>query len=129
VSGSDDERRGMRWLARHAPGATWVVTRGQGPASAIGEHGSVERPALRARCVDATGAGDAFIAGMLATLVAAGARPGRRAWADPGAWSTALRVGHILGKKAVSRPGAVAGLVDLGAARALVARARTRSAQ
>src|ERR1019366_8484896 len=39
---------GLRWLERHAPQATWLVTRGSGVASAVGEHGSVDVPALRA---------------------------------------------------------------------------------
>jgi fructokinase len=109
-----------RWLERHAPRASWLVTRGRGKASASGAHGRVELAALPARCVDATGAGDAFIAGALATLVSARAVPGSAAWADPGVWRAALRAGHIMGKKAVSRPGAVAGLVRLGRARAVV---------
>ncbi len=117
---------GLRWLERHAPRATWLVTRGSGAASAVGAHGSVDVPALRARCVDATGAGDAFIAGALATLVAARALPGSPAWSSPGVWRTALRAGHIMGKKAVSRPGAVAGLVELGRVRAVLASAASR---
>jgi len=117
---------GLRWLERHAPQATWLLTRGGGVASAIGEHGSLDVPALRARCVDATGAGDAFIAGALATLVAAGAVPGSASWSAPEVWRTALRAGHMMGKKAVSRPGAVAGLVDLGRARAVVESAASR---
>jgi fructokinase len=117
---------GLRWLERHAPRASWLVTRGAGPATAAGAHGAVEVPALRARCVDATGAGDAFIAGALATLTAARARPGSAAWRDAAVWRAALRAGHIMGKKAVSRPGAVAGLVDLGRARALVESVRAR---
>jgi fructokinase len=116
----------LRWLARHAPRATWLVTRGAGVASAIGAHGSVEVRALRARCVDATGAGDAFIAGALATLVAAGARPGSGGWSTPAVWRTALRAGHMMGKKAVSRPGAVAGLVELDPVRAVIASAASR---
>jgi fructokinase len=111
---------GLKWLAKHAPQATWLVTRGAGVASATGEHGEVRLPALRARCVDATGAGDAFIAGALATLVAAGAAPGTPAWRDPSVWKAALRAGHIMGKKAVSLPGAVAGLVDLEGVRVVV---------
>jgi fructokinase len=112
------ERKGsLRWLERHAPGATWLVTRGGRPASAVGAHGAVDVPAIRARCVDATGGGDAFIAGSLAALVAAGAYPGSAAWHDPALWSAVLRVGHAMGAKAVSRPGAVAGLVGLGRAR------------
>jgi fructokinase len=111
---------GLRWLERHASRASWLVTRGAGPATAVGAHGEVELPALRSRCVDATGAGDAFIAGALATLVAARASPGSSAWRDRAVWHAALRAGHIMGKKAVSRPGAVAGLVRLGRARAVV---------
>ncbi|MGD0523876.1 MAG: carbohydrate kinase [Polyangiaceae bacterium] len=119
-------RVGLRWLERHAPQATWLVTRGGGVASAIGAHGSVEAPAMRARCVDATGAGDAFIAGALATLVAAGATPGSPPWSAPEVWRRALRAGHMMGKKAVSRPGAVAGLVALDPVRAVIARAFLR---
>jgi sugar/nucleoside kinase (ribokinase family) len=111
-------RRG--WLERHAPRASWLLTRGPGVASAIGEHGEVALRPPRARCVDAIGAGDAFLAGSLAALLAAGAFPGSSAWRDPAVWRQALRVGHILGKKAVSRPGAVAGLVRLGRARAVL---------
>jgi len=117
---------GLGWLERHAPQATWLVTRGPGVASAIGKHGSIDVPAVRARCVDATGAGDAFIAGALATLVAARAVPRSASWSAPGVWRTALRAGHMMGKKAVSRPGAVAGLVDLGRARAVIESAAPR---
>lgn len=108
---------GTDWLKSHAPRATWLLTRGARTATAIGSHGEVELPALRARCIDATGAGDAFIAGALATLVSGGAVPGRPAWSDAGLWRTALRVGHIMGRKAVSRMGAVSGLADLSRAR------------
>jgi fructokinase len=126
VAGAGGALAGRRWLERHARGATWLVTRGPGVASAVGAHGEVDVPALRARCVDATGGGDAFIAGVLATLVAARAVPGSTAWREAELWRAALRVGHMMGKKAVSRPGAVAGLVDLGRVRAAVDRA-TRS--
>ncbi len=114
----------MAWLERHASGAAWLVTRGQGTASAVGEHGLVHAPAERARCVDATGAGDAFIAGSLAALVAARAVPGSSVWRDPDLWRAALRAGHIMGKKAVSQAGAVAGLRRLGRARAAIERIR-----
>ncbi|HEX7604087.1 MAG TPA: PfkB family carbohydrate kinase, partial [Polyangiaceae bacterium] len=89
-------------------------------------HGEVAVPALKARCVDATGAGDAFIAGSLAVLLAAKARPGRVAWRDPELFAEALGVGHMLGAKAVSRAGAVSGLVSLGSAKARIDRARRR---
>ncbi|HEX8796799.1 MAG TPA: carbohydrate kinase [Polyangiaceae bacterium] len=129
VKASDADLRavggGLRWLARHAPRATWLVTRGAGPASAIGSHGEVHAPARRVRCVDATGGGDAFIAGALATLVAAGAMPGSRAWSGVDVWRAALRAGHLMGSKAVSRPGAVAGLVSLGRVRGMVRAVRS----
>jgi fructokinase len=111
---------GLRWLERFAPGATWLVTRGAGRASAIGSHGQVHAPAARTRCVDATGAGDAFIAGALATLVAARAMPGSAAWSEAKVWTAALRVGHMMGKKAVSAPGAVRGLTRLGRPRSVI---------
>jgi fructokinase len=110
----------LRWLEQAAPQATWLVTRGRGKASAIGAHGVVEAPAPRARCVDATGAGDAFAAGALATLTAARAAPGSGAWSSPALWGLALRAGHAMGRKAISRRGAVAGLVGLRAVRSLV---------
>jgi fructokinase len=115
-------RRGAAygWLARHAPGATWLVTRGASLASAVGEHGEVSVAPRPVRCVDATGAGDAFLAGALAALVAQGATPGSSAWKDPRFWTSVLRIGHMMGMKAVSRRGAVAGLVRLGPARAAV---------
>ena len=108
---------GRRWLAKVAPDATWLLTHGAGGATAVGAHGEVFAKARRVRCVDATGAGDAFIAGTLAALLAAGAAPGTDAWQDAGNWASAIEVGHILGAKAVSRVGAVEGLVALGGAR------------
>jgi fructokinase len=112
--------RGKKWLAEHAPRATWVLTSGPGVASAVGDHGEVRLRARRAHCVDATGAGDAFMAGVLAVLLSAEAVPGSSAWRDPAVWSMALDVGHRLGAKAVGRAGAVAGLVQLGPIRARV---------
>jgi sugar/nucleoside kinase (ribokinase family) len=104
---------GVRWLERHAPAATWLVTRGPGRASAIGAHGEVELGPGTIRCVDPTGAGDAFVAGTLAALLAAGVTPSSHGWADRALWASVLRVGHMMGMKAVSRQGAVAGLVRL----------------
>ncbi len=111
-------RRDILWLADHAPRAAWIITQGAKGASAIGDHGFVARPALKAKCVDATGAGDAFIAGALATLIAAGAEPGNDAWRDERVWTSALEVGHMLGSRAVSAVGSVTGIVGLGPVRA-----------
>ena len=106
-------RRDILWLADNAPRAAWVVTQGAKGATALGDHGFVARPARKAKCVDATGAGDAFIAGVLAVLLEAGATPGTPAWRDERVWGAALEAGHVMGAKAVSRVGSVNGLVDL----------------
>jgi fructokinase len=113
-------RRDILWLADHAPRAAWIVTQGSKGASALGDHGFVASPARKAKCVDATGAGDAFIAGVLAVLLAAGAEPGNAAWRDERVWGAALQAGHVMGAKAISRVGSVSGLVDLGEALAII---------
>lgn len=106
-------KRGISWLEEHAKGATWVLTRGENGAAAVGPHGQSNAPTKRVRCVDATGAGDAFVAGVLAVLVRAGAKPGSAEWKDPKLWTRALEVGHQLGAKVVSAVGATTGLVQL----------------
>jgi sugar/nucleoside kinase (ribokinase family) len=76
------------------------------------------------RCIDATGAGDAFLAGAIAVLAAAGARVGNAAWKDAKVWTRALELGHIMGAKAVSGVGAISGLTGLESAKAKVELAR-----
>jgi fructokinase len=119
-------RRDILWLADNAPKAVWIVTQGAKGASAIGKHGFVARPARKAKCVDATGAGDAFIAGVLAVLLEAEATPESDAWRDERVWGAALDAGHAMGAKAVSRMGSVAGLEGLEEVRAIVRGARPR---
>lgn len=118
-------RRDILWLADHAPKAVWIVTQGAKGASAIGTHGFVARPARKVKCVDATGAGDAFIAGVLAVLVQANATPDSPAWKDERIWGAALDAGHAMGAKAVSRVGAVAGLDRLDEVKAFIKRVRS----
>lgn len=108
-------------FARAVPRALRITTTGAGPARATFGRATVERPALVARCVDATGGGDAFIAGVLAALVRAGRHPDGGPW-DPDFLAAALDIGHSLGKKAVSKVGAVTGLVGLERARAALDR-------
>jgi fructokinase len=103
-------KRGMSWLQENAKEATWVLTRGENGAAAVGPHGQVTAPTKRVRCVDATGAGDAFVAGVLAVLVRSGAKA---PFADPKLWTRALEVGHMLGGKCVSAVGATGGLLQL----------------
>jgi sugar/nucleoside kinase (ribokinase family) len=122
-------RRDILWLADNAPKAAWIVTQGAKGASAIGKHGFVARPARKAKCVDATGAGDAFIAGVLATLMEADATPESDAWRDERVWGAALDAGHAMGAKAVSRVGSVAGLEGLDEVRALIRGVRTLAAR
>ena len=117
-------KRGMTWLEDHAKGATWVLTRGENGAACVGPHGQVTFPTKRVRCIDATGAGDAFMAGLVAVVVRSGAKPGSPDWKDPKLWSRAMEVGHMLGAKAISAVGATAGIGTLDDLRA-----RIRSAE
>jgi fructokinase len=106
-------KRGISWLESHAKQATWLLTRGENGAAAVGKHGQVTSPTKRVRCIDATGAGDAFLAGALAVLVSADASPKTASWNDGKLWSRALEAGHMMGAKAVSSVGAVTGLIAL----------------
>jgi fructokinase len=113
---------GLRWLQSKAPNATLLLTGGALSARAIGAHGDVEARTRAAKCVDATGAGDAFLAGALCVLLEHRAVPGTRAWKSPGVFVSALTVGHLLGHKAVTAMGATTGLVDLREAKRLLGR-------
>jgi sugar/nucleoside kinase (ribokinase family) len=76
-------------------------------------HGQVTAPTKRVRGVDRSGCGDAFVAGALAVLVRANAKPGSAEWKDGKLWTRALEVGHVLGAKAIAAVGATAGLSTL----------------
>ena len=112
-------KRGESWLREHAPRAVHVHTRGKGDSFVEGPFGKIVVPVVdpEAPCVDATGAGDAFIAGVLARLVRSDAFPGTQAYADVSVWHEALTLGHRLGEKAIAKPGAVKGILALGALR------------
>jgi len=111
--------RGKSWLDEHAPRAVQVHTRGRGAASVVAPRLRVTVPVPQpgAPCVDATGAGDAFIAGTLARLVRSGAFPGTPAFESPLVWHEALTLGHRLGEKAIAKAGAVKGVTGLRALR------------
>lgn len=106
-------KRGVTWLDDNAKHATWILTRGENGAAAVGAHGQSNSPTKRVRSVDPSGGGDAFMAGVLAVLVKAGAKPGSAEWKDGKLWSRALEIGHVLGAKAVASLGATTGLVRL----------------
>jgi sugar/nucleoside kinase (ribokinase family) len=91
IAGS--ERAGLAWLEEHAPHAVHVVTRGAGKATARGPYGTVVADARPAKEVDPTGAGDAFTAGLLCSLL------------SEESWVRALARGHTLGARAVARRG------------------------
>ena len=114
-------RRGLTWLEQHAPRATRILTRREQGAAAMSDHGRIAVGTTRVRAVDATGAGDAFTAGVLAVLVEAKARPDREIWKDASLWGRALEAGHMMGAKAVGRVGAVTGLRNLAAVRRVIA--------
>jgi fructokinase len=117
-------KRGVSWLEEHAKQATWVLTRGENGAACVGAHGQVNAPTKRVRCIDATGAGDAFTAGVVAVLVRAGAKPGGPEWKDGKLWQRALEIGHALGAKAVSSVGATTGLASISDLKARVGPAK-----
>jgi fructokinase len=106
-------KRGMSWLDEHAKHATWILTRGENGAAAVGAHGQVTAPTKRVRCIDATGAGDAFVSGIVAVLLKTNAKPGSAAFQDAKLWTRALEVGHLLGAKAVSAVGATSGIAQI----------------
>lgn len=114
-------KRGMSWLDENAKHAAWVLTRGENGAAAVGPHGQSTAPTKRVRCVDRSGGGDAFTAGVLAVLVKAGATPGSAAFEDAKTWTRALEVGQLLGSKAVSSLGATASLTSLDDVKARLA--------
>lgn len=106
-------KRGMSWLEENAKQATWVLTRGENGAAAVGAHGQATAPTKRVRATDRAGAGDAFVAGVLAVLSRAGSKPGGAEWKDAKVWTRALEVGHVLAAKVVAAAGATAGLTAL----------------
>ena len=106
-------KRGMTWLEEHAKQATWVLTRTENGAAAVGKHGQATAPTKRVRVRDQTGAGDAFVSGVLAVLLKEKAVPGGKGWDDPKLWTRALEVGHLLSAKAISSVGATTGLAQV----------------
>ncbi|MEO7113296.1 MAG: carbohydrate kinase [Polyangiaceae bacterium] len=108
-----NETKALAWVRSHAKDAEIVITRGGGRAEAIGAHERVSAATRRKKCVDATGAGDAFIAGVLATLIAADASPSGESWKNAAVWKRALQVGHMLGSVAIAKRGSVSGITTM----------------
>jgi len=106
-------KRGLTWLDENAKHATWILTRGENGAACVGPHGQVNAPTKRVRCLDRSGAGDAFVGGVLAVLAKAKAKPDTADWKDGKLWTRAMEIGHVLGAKSVSKIGATTGLTAL----------------
>jgi fructokinase len=107
------ETKALAWVRKQAKKASVVITRGSGIADAIGAHGHVSIKTEPKKCVDATGAGDAFIAGVLATLIRNESTPDSAAWRNPDVWERALKVGHKLGAAAISKRGSVSAITTM----------------
>ena len=134
VKASDDDVARLpvadpeRWLRGRCKKAVLVRTHGEGGATAIGAFGEVRVEAPSVRCVDATGAGDAFLSGVLAALSALRAHPGSERFSKAESWTDALRLGCALGAKATTAEGAVTALEDLSAEVALLSALGQRDA-
>jgi fructokinase len=119
VKASDDDverlpvREPERWLRARCKQAVLLRTHGEGGATAIGPFGEVRVAAPIVACVDATGAGDAFLSGVLAVLVRSRARPGTKAFGEATLWQRGLELGCRLGARATTAEGAVTALTDL----------------
>jgi sugar/nucleoside kinase (ribokinase family) len=83
-----------------------VIKRGAQGCLALGSHGKLEAPAPTVKVVDTTGAGDAFVAGLLSIVSRAGPLE-----ALPRAeLERAVRFASRVAARVVTRVGAVAGL-------------------
>lgn len=104
------EARALAWIrSRARAGAqppTILLTRGAETSSAFGAFGRVDVRARASRCVDATGAGDAFLAGVIRIFSAVSEE--ERAAPSSAALTQALRLGNAMGARVVRKRGAVA---------------------
>ncbi len=87
------------------------LTDGEGTMGAFGARTQALLPALKARAVDATGAGDAFVGAVLAGLVADGVGVADVAELDEGKLTSLLRRGRRAGAAAVRAVGATTAMI------------------
>ncbi|MFO0676069.1 MAG: carbohydrate kinase [Polyangiaceae bacterium] len=124
VKASDADLRALgvspAWMVDASEGAIVVVTRGGGPTSVFTGKGEVRVTPTRTKVVDATGAGDAFVAGVLACLVSSEVAPSSPTFRDPVFWRDVLPFAHGLSKRAVSAVGSVTALDGLARERKLL---------
>jgi fructokinase len=122
VKASESDLRALgcdRAEALHArrPHGITVVTRGAEGAIGWWRGLEMELPAKNAELVDRTGAGDAFMAGLLATFL-------RDEGDEPTLLMRALRLGSALAGRAITQIGATSALRDLSRERAALPRTR-----
>ena len=77
--------------------ATLVVTRGPLPAEVLGPSGDLSCPVTPLVCADATGAGDAFCAGLLAGVLRRGVP------LDLPSWEALIERAHRVARRALAR--------------------------
>ncbi|HXH02553.1 MAG TPA: PfkB family carbohydrate kinase [Candidatus Competibacteraceae bacterium] len=108
-----EEAAAVAWLLAQGV-ALVVITRGERGTSAYSRHGRVDAPSLAVTAVDTTGAGDAFVGGLLYQLAAAGIGPHNldALLADSGRLSTMLRFANACGALTATRRGAIPALPD-----------------
>ena len=128
LTGIDDPAIGARELRSHGPQLV-VVTLGAGGAYHQTAAGDGHEPGLAVEAVDATGAGDAFVAALLAEI--ASMAPFPAILDDPAALSRAIRFATAAGALATTAYGAIPSLprrdaVDRILADALPGAARPR---
>ncbi|MBP9113048.1 MAG: carbohydrate kinase [Polyangiaceae bacterium] len=102
----------QRWMERVAPSAILTITASARPAITHANDERIVEPSLKTKVVDATGGGDAFLAGMLSVLCVS-----TRTQQDPlnisgETWRRAMKWGQIMGAKTMTRVGALAGTED-----------------
>ena len=90
-AGEDNPEKAIRKLAQ--PRQTVVVKLGAEGAIALGPQGLERSPGMKVKCLDTTGAGDAFNGGFL------------HAWLDGAELLDCLRAGNVCGALSTTKPG------------------------
>jgi sugar/nucleoside kinase (ribokinase family) len=118
MSGETDPLRGARVLLERHGLAAVIVTRGSEGAAVVTEDVTLEVPSFQVAAVDATGAGDGFVAGVLAGLVrlddGTPMAEQVRGMSEAG-WREVLTRACAVGAIATTRPGAIEALPTLAA--------------
>ncbi len=119
--GFSSTKEGLRFLEKRVP--IVLLTRGGGAAEVHREGKVIAKVAAnKTKVVDATGAGDGFLAGFLAVLLRAKKVSGTKLTAGPEELLAALRFGHEIGSRVVGKIGSIEGTRDVSAMKKAFAR-------